>query len=856
MKITKILAGSLAALAAGATMTAGIFAAGLGDYVSDSKLPLIVIGSPTSLSPGYAKDVIGAADIAAAVAGYATTTVSTGGVSATTSITGGADLATQSDKLYMTSVINKAKTTLTASDLPDVLKSGEVSSTSGTIYKYDQYLTVGSKSITFGNSNGDLTDPAVILDIGYDRDSPLYNTTVVFSKALNVSSSTVQTREMELFGQKYTIGANSQTTSSPFVLELFGSGVTKQLQEGADAYEFTDDSGNPHSAKVNYVYQGSGSVNKVSIDIDGTTSEFTEGSSGKIGDVNIYVKSIAYFSGTTKPGWAEVSLGSSKLTLTDGQKVRLGEDIYVEGTRVFLTGDTSGISTLTIEVAGATSASDYIAADGEFTDPVFKTFKMAFNGLTPALMDSSRDTIVIDDSGNLQASVKLTDYRGNERTFIWIVSGTSWGPALNSTTTREYHVLEGENVARGDYFLYAPSVESDFGHIYELTQVSSVGSATAAVQITDAFSLDVKTIYLTDSGFGTKKFYVDGQTVYAVNATSTAESNMKFYYGSSASASSAGDKLTVFPLIRLNGGEYFTFVKNNTMSVAVAGGATKTFETPSGDLAVIVDSEVGNFTLGGTINSTSPMDVTLAGLVYTVAYTSTGNQVTVTRIGLDDAYFDTTNNPNQYGVLVKQEKDNSTTKDFVLFGISKGSGSTTEIAISQPQITGAYSYASLTSDPSVIQFVNAFGSTIAYDSDNRGINTFYYPNDQAVATVAVGSDPSFSTATGTGGTVEQAVKIQNPVAKLANEVTTTSLTSDLILVGGPCANSLVADLLSDSEQCSNWPYTTGSPAGIIKEVSDAFGSGKKALIVAGNLPEDTRALAAKVMKGTTSYQSS
>jgi len=126
----------------------------------------------------------------------------------------------------------------------------------------------------------------------------------------------------------------------------------------------------------------------------------------------------------------------------------------------------------------------------------------------------------------------------------------------------------------------------------------------------------------------------------------------------------------------------------------------------------------------------------------------------------------------------------------------------------------------------------------------------WFPDNQAVATVAIGKDPQFATTAG-GRTVETAVKIMDPIARFDNEISTSALRGDLILVGGPCVNTLVAQLLGSNEQCSNWPHTTG----IIRTVSNAFGSGQKALIVAGTSGEDTRALAAKVLKeGTADYK--
>jgi len=121
--------------------------------------------------------------------------------------------------------------------------------------------------------------------------------------------------------------------------------------------------------------------------------------------------------------------------------------------------------------------------------------------------------------------------------------------------------------------------------------------------------------------------------------------------------------------------------------------------------------------------------------------------------------------------------------------------------------------------------------------------------------VAAGSDPKFSTS-GTGGTYDAAVKIKTPVAKFDNEVSTAGLSADLILIGGPCANSLVATLLSsESTTCTSDAngFITKYPNGLIKEVTNAFGSGKKALIVAGKNGAGTRALAAKVMQGTLAF---
>jgi hypothetical protein len=133
----------------------------------------------------------------------------------------------------------------------------------------------------------------------------------------------------------------------------------------------------------------------------------------------------------------------------------------------------------------------------------------------------------------------------------------------------------------------------------------------------------------------------------------------------------------------------------------------------------------------------------------------------------------------------------------------------------------------------------------------------YTPKLPSPVFVAVGTDPILSTSgSTTTGTVEEAVKIKNPVGKLVSEIDKTAVDRDLVLIGGPCANSLVADLLemsSSKPQCSA-DFTALYPSeGVITVVSDAFGSGKKALIVAGVDRAKTRDLGSKVMRGTLDY---
>ncbi|MCK4714029.1 MAG: S-layer protein, partial [Candidatus Aenigmarchaeota archaeon] len=160
-----------------------------------------------------------------------------------------------------------------------------------------------------------------------------------------------------------------------------------------------------------------------------------------------------------------------------------------------------------------------------------------------------------------------------------------------------------------------------------------------------------------------------------------------------------------------------------------------------------------------------------------------------------------------------------------------------------------------TSDSDVDVASDRYGVLVQANSDEQGTADVYYPDTQAVMAVGIGSNPVFSVS-GEGGTVKEAYQITSAIGKLANEISSPStLNRDVILVGGPCANTLVATLM---DVASTWPEC-GVPFenlndGIIKEYTDAFGSGQKALVIAGVVGDDTRALAARVLSGTMDYE--
>lgn len=881
MNIKKLLAGGLTAIAAGATLGVGGFAA-LSDYVSDTTPPFVAIGNEVS-----SVDSIAAADIAAGMAGFVTNTVSVAASTAATTVSNGVDISSSTSKLYLGSALNKAKTTLTASDLPTLLAQGSTL-VSGTTYTYDQYIDLGNVQISFGTSNGDLSQAAPIIDIGTAAGTkPAYNITIIFNKILNVSASTVLGKNLDVAGTSFTIGGTTNLatgTKANDKLVLFGAGTTVTLTESVPQTVNVD--GTDYEVELAVI----SSASNVLVKVNGVSSDsIAAGGSDVVSGLNVYVKNV-YYTGIAGTGTAVVNLGTRKLTLKNDSTVKLGADeTSQDGTHVQMVYDNSGLSSLSVGVAGASSTSDYLAAGSTLADPTYGTLKMAFSGFAPDLTADERDLVTVDNVGNTGLKLTATDWRGNTLTdFTFAYTGTgTLNVQLNNSQTRKIHVEEGENVSLNDYLVVSPSgvstttkKHSQFGHLLQLTQISNFGTSTATLQLTDVFSGDVKTVSLKPAMYANAEFYMDGQRYIALNA-STAPQNyggFAFIWDSGASRPASGGLATtgtfhtLFPVIKLKGGEFLTFVHNETLedisNLTTSIDREVLIELPTGILNISAYGGVGgwiymdgtNISLsGGLINAEYTVNnLDNNGVDYIVRY-SYGNvtPLNISAIKVAEAQGDAgTSSEGGVGVLLVTELDNRTLREGIVIDSDRSTLNTNYIGVNSPNMTGVSYSASRTDDSSVTDYMQApYGTYVYYDSDGQGIAKIYYPDTQAIGTVAFGSDPTFTTTSGTtASTVEEAVPITTPVAKFESELGDGStLTRDVILLGGPCAMGTLVGALLASEETTCENFCTKYPDGMIQEFTNAFGSGQKALVVAGCTAAQTRSLAADVLGGTMSF---
>ena len=144
----------------------------------------------------------------------------------------------------------------------------------------------------------------------------------------------------------------------------------------------------------------------------------------------------------------------------------------------------------------------------------------------------------------------------------------------------------------------------------------------------------------------------------------------------------------------------------------------------------------------------------------------------------------------------------------------------------------------LDSDDNTNEGYTQWGNLIRQSStDNQDKWEFVISKDEAVAKVFMTAGvTSIATVGGAEGDTVIVSRIDVGATKLASEVAGLEKTTNLILVGGPCANAAVEAASADFPTCSGWDLDPGE--GILQLVEQD--SGAVALLVAGTMAEDTR----------------
>lgn len=909
MNIKKLAAITLATVTAGATLGTVAFGQ-ISSYVSlsDGTLtsPMVVIGSRAGDAVNYPKDVVAAADIAAHVAGYATKDVAVSGVGKTfTSTAENKEVATTSTKIFLDNSLGKSglRSTMTNTDLSTLLATGTVVDKNSTSIKYDQFLFLTPSSTSSASYTLQFERPSSssaedgMYSFGRLSTTPsateyFLNYRLNFRKGAD--SSALVGKTITIAGDTYTILSDS--VSSVGTVKLVGTkAAASQSILVSDGDVQVTVGSNTYTVKV----IGTSDASTVVVSVNGVSQSATKGKTTNINGVDVYVDDVFHFANNQESSGGKLLIGATKVIFQDGSKIKLGtNEDNVEGTLVSFTTSSGKFDTMNVYLAGpASSVTDNLKMGNWYKLPSFDKLALFFPGISTGLTDESdRNVLKITGSGDNNLQLNWKDRAGATNTFVWAYrTGAGTGQtafSLADSNGNVIHVVEGENMTQDQHMVLDAG---DFPHLVQLTGIDSNG---LSFTLKDVFTGESTKYDLAVSNNGQKTIYIDGQAYYA--QFNKANTSVGLTWGDGANFNNTvGDAVTVWPTLKGFKGERLALLSVNvtinasTNSVSGLIGTQGTeLQLPTGAVNITIDRLAGHINLtaitdedGETsactttpcVNSFPQNGSTGSSASFVLGKTSTagaGANYTIMSMGTDGGLInltfsgstDLTRPISQPGLFLYEEKDDSSNRYGVLVTASYEGTSTLSAIPAAPKFT-YYTGGTTTettsgrsqargTDTTITDYVDLFGVYAMRTTSGQDTLTIYYPDEQVYAVIGAGDASGTASIGGAaGGTVKSAVVITSPVAKLDNEINTASLTSDLVLVGGPCANTLVAKLAEDNAtgvpSCSAWNLNTG----LIKEVSNAFSSGRKALVIAGTSADDTRSLAAKVMsEGTLSYQ--
>ncbi len=855
----------MGAVLTGATLLGGALAADISDFQkmgpSDT---VVVVGAAAQTS-----DVVGAVNVGATLYGHGAT--ATSGGATTTTVEGGVALATSSTKINNGDYINVAKSIITKTDFPTTLADSVLKTNTSTEKKItNQRIEIGSKSIAFAKDVESADPDFYISNIGTSTSSPLYTLSATV-ESVNMLSAVG--KKMSLFGKDFTV--SDKTTTDKIV--LYTSATTISLGRGESAKVTVD--GVEHTIELKAVTAGStSSSDRVSVSVDGVSDDITEGTSEKINNIDIFADKVSAYQEVVdgvalNSGDASLLIGSQQVTLQSGNSVMTGSsDTAIDGTNVYLTGGVTALTGITINVTSDDSSTDYIAQGGSFVDPIFGTFKISFGGVSAPLNSDVRDVVKVATSGTRDATVTFNDkLSGKSKTLTFAHDEASTIAAqdadlkkLQYGNAKDIAVFEGQNMTKDDYFV---AYSDETSRLLQITYVREKSLTDTSDKVTIKDVLTSETLYDANSDTSaTGNTFTVGSKTYTVivrdNTTQGSEVVTIAPSGVTALATSpvTGTGVGVYnPIVLKNGAQLVLYAPITT------GLNATTIVLPDGTKA------------GTTVNATAIS----AGLEGAKTYSAGPLKYQITTANWSTSTYKITGvklmNSTGVGTLetaaaIVIENDNAmdsddrSTKQEAHVVYVDGAIDTDKVGIAgyyynrqtgatNSSTQSAYSGLRLESNTDKSQSSNAYGTVISYLSTGQRSVEITYPEAQMTADVYVltSSAATPTSTTGTGNVVLPS--LGSGISKLDSEISAEKTTKNLILVGGPYANTLVNELAEQAKTPTKaeWSEKLQGKA-IIQAIGDAFQPGKTAIVVAGWSAEDTRTATLKLATADKTFK--
>ena len=861
-KIASVLAGtvlmsSTLAFAAAANYPAPFVKSGNADVY-------VVYGS----APGAEFDLVAVADITTNLqAGLAKQTATSGTSGASTSASGeNYPLFTSSSELFSNSTLDSVVKTLTPTELPTILADGTFDGDATATY--EQRIIVGSNPIiSFAKQPTDDDDPQYGLTLGTTVASQyVYNATVTFDTAVNFTHADSKGQELSAFGQIFTVG--SATTSTKLV--LFKSSEKVYLDSESNPSQTVTVGAKEYTVSLVAATDTSATIKVTNADGTSEQKEVNEAASKKINGVEVGINSADESTALNKLT-AEVVVGADRVTLQDGNAVKVGSDEdTVDGTNVEFrdssgsrTTYTGNITKLLFQATAVDSSHDAIVPGGSFTDPIFGSFKVDFSGINIPADSTSREDIVVKNSGNDKMSIKFSDYSGAEKTVTFVYNKTDSDGSGQQLADSDGDSIVVEENAWVNKSYYVVLANKDRGGLYEITGLTNSSSTTASddeLTIRNVFTDASTTAKATTEGSGT--ITIEGlsfsYTYTGAQTLSDVARQVKFNY-----PESTGNDKIYFPTIKTSKGALVGFYQPTNINLTSQSLDAANIQLPNGNgytsVAVASAGGLHNYTFGGTtaVNTTgasgasSSGAITVGQLTYNVSSRAIVNTTTLNLLSPEGG------NIVRPAVVVFEEKDDASAYHALIVTLDAGyDGDSAGIGVND--IVRTYSKDTnggnggneiqLESNSDLYKDTDLWGSISTLDKadSDQTVGTISYPDNQVQTYVYVAADDAAIT---TEGASSGSGSVKELGSVLVKDSEVASLPSkNLVVVGGSCINAESARLLGVSATTCGADFTakTGVGAGQFLIQTFAKGTDKVATLVAGYNAADTQN-AAKVL---------
>ncbi|PIY60295.1 hypothetical protein COY95_02505, partial [Candidatus Woesearchaeota archaeon CG_4_10_14_0_8_um_filter_47_5] len=706
--------------------------------------------------------------------------------------------------------LGAVKTTLGESDL-DMLKGGEINTGKGST-AYKQYLSFNDTP-TQGEVQWTVNDDDVEGDFLYwAEDNMVVEYKVEFTEGLQsdiVSGTLEDLEDEELFmlGSVYSIVDTAITLNGALTLDLIGGDVTDTLEEG-QTKTYTIE-GKDYEVTALII---SDTKNTVLLKVNGeVTSQLSEGDTDKLNDgTEIGIRTIIPNEAgeTTGGDLVEFYLGANKLRLRDGNytdgvfsssgnKIEVGDENIEQGD-VNIKGTTSSSTEISISYLKYRLSAESV--DGNVWVPpgegirenlkepqgmLSPIWDIMYEGLTIAPDDTDhRSEIVLNPHGDDRYYLEFTNEAGASYN-IPFVDYKNGGTFKYGSDDKDLWFYEYNNVSaqlnapnyvigRKDYFVVMDKAAVDQGVVSNVLQFSNIDATERRVTFTDEAGGTIDMIYdgtTTTAGSASGELTVSG-TTHTVYV---------YYDGTNyfldVDLNADGDVNRDQAHLVVNGGGYLNLDPHSMITPGVAG--------PS----ATISHQSANFTL-----------VTQADMFDENSHNRTSGA------GDEVLYF-----------TVRKTTDSKLDADTI-------------------ESAQFINYEEDDSNEDLQRGMSLYGVYVEEKNQDSGADkvTMWYPDEQVSALVYVSGGETSVSGGSSGDTYRDVVAIDVGAAVLDSEVRDVEA-QNLIVVGGPCANTVAMEIMGNPSPCGK-DFTEGEA--MIKLYQT--GGGNVALLVAGYNALDTR----------------